>query len=124
MAFGNLGNPFAEPDGPDLSKNPFEKNPYEKLKEKVQDAQAERIISSFEAEPQAKDNPFADKTNPFAEPKNDGPDLSGNPFEQTQRQQGGIADSFVAEHNAKQQNNPQVNGNPFEQPKNDGPELG
>ena len=39
-------------------------------------------------------------------------------------QQGGIADSFVAEHNAKQQNTPQADGNSFDQLKNDGPELG
>ena len=40
-----------------------------------------------------------------------------------QQQQGGIADSFVAEHNAQQQNMSQTDGQSFEQPKNDGPEL-
>ena len=42
----------------------------------------------------------------------------------SQLQQGGIADSFVAEHNAKQQSNPQAGGPSLDQPKNDGPELG
>lgn len=39
-------------------------------------------------------------------------------------QQGGMADSFVAEHNARQQNNLQSGGPSLNQPKNDGPELG
>ena len=47
---------------------------------------------------------------------------------QTFNQQGRMADSFVAEHNARQQNAPgfggQSFGQSFGQPKNDGPQMG
>lgn len=41
-----------------------------------------------------------------------------------QGQQGRMADSFVAEHNAQQQNVPDFDGQSFGQPRNDGPQMG